>query len=469
MFNENRIIIYKLFSKIKYALNIFTLKKDTVKDNRSYKVKKNIYLGFIYRIASIGISYLLVPLTLGYLDENRYGVWMVLLSVLSWLNFLDIGLGNGLRNRLSEALASNQKEKARTFVSTTYAIIILISIGIFLVFLIAFPWINWSHFFNISLVYSNELARLVFWVFLFYILKFIISLCNQVFYAYQDSSLVSLTNLCSNLLILIFIYLLTKFTSGSLFFLGAGYSLLGFLVILFFSIFFYTSKYREVLPSFKYVDFKEVKSLANLGIKFFILQIAVIIIFTTDNMIITQVLGPEYVTSYNIVFKLFSIVTFAYTIIVTPLWSAYTEAYRKKDFLWIRKILNKLNKLMVPIIIFVLLIAIFARKIIYFWVGPNIEYSSLLVIFMGIYVLILVWNNIYAYFLNGIGKIKLQMILAVIGGIVNIPLSVYFAKYLNLGNSGVILATIISLSIFALAGPIQTYNILRKEETIIND
>jgi Na+-driven multidrug efflux pump len=123
---------------------------------------------------------------------------------------------------------------------------------------------------------------------------------------------------------------------------------------------------------------------------------------------------------------------------------------------------------MIPIIVIIILIAIFARKIISFWVGTDIEYSNSLVIFMAIYVLISVWNNIYSYFLNGISIIKLQMWLAAIGGIINIPLSIYFSKYLDLGNSGVILATIVSLSMFAIAGPIQTYNILRKEKTFKN-
>jgi O-antigen/teichoic acid export membrane protein len=452
----------KFLDIIKNTASILYVNRNS-ENERSHKAKKNVYLSFIFRVLSIGISYLLVPLTLGYLDKDRYGVWMVLLSVISWFSFLDIGLGNGLRNKLSEALASNQRKKAKTLVSTTYIIIVFISIAILLVFLLVFPWIKWSYFFNISLVYDEELSRLVFWVFLFYILKFITSLCNKVFYAYQDSSQVDLINLCSNFLILIFIYLLTKFTSGSLFFLGAGYSFFGFLVMFFFSIFFYITKYREVAPSFRYVDFKEVKSLANLGIKFFILQVASIIIFTTDNMIITQVLGPEYVTSYNIVFKLFMIVTFTHTIVVAPLWSAYTEAYKKKDILWIKKVLKNLNKLMIPIMTVVILISVFARKIISFWIRADIEYSNLLVIFMAIYALIYVWNSTYAYLLNGIGIIKLQMWLAIMGSIINIPLSVYFARYLNLGNSGVILATIISLSLFAIAGPLQTYSILKKE------
>ena len=49
------------------------------------------------------------------------------------------------------------------------------------------------------------------------------------------------------------------------------------------------------------------------------------------------------------------------------------------------------------------------------------------------------------YFLNGIGKIKLQLWLYVFGAVINIPLSIYFVKYMNLGSSGVILGTIFSM------------------------
>jgi Na+-driven multidrug efflux pump len=80
---------------------------------------------------------------------------------------------------------------------------------------------------------------------------------------------------------------------------------------------------------------------------------------------------------------------------------------------------------------------------------------------MAIFIIISIWNNNYALFVNGIGKIKLQMYTAIIAGIINIPISVYFAKSLHYGSGGVILGTVVSLSIFAIVGPIQTYFLLK--------
>src|SRR6516225_8522455 len=44
-----------------------------------------------------------VPLTVGYLGMERYGLWMTISSVIAMLAFADLGLGNGLMNVLSEA------------------------------------------------------------------------------------------------------------------------------------------------------------------------------------------------------------------------------------------------------------------------------------------------------------------------------------------------------------------------------
>ena len=73
------------------------------------------------------------------------------------------------------------------------------------------------------------------------------------------------------------------------------------------------------------------KSITSLGFQFFIIQIAVIVIFTTDKILITQLFGPEYVASYDVVFKLFSIITIAHGILMAPLWSAYSDAYHRND------------------------------------------------------------------------------------------------------------------------------------------
>ena len=431
---------------------------------RTKAVKFHVSLTFVYRALAIGLSLLLVPLTINFLGIEQFGIWMTLLSVITWIAFFDVGLGHGLRNKLAEALAVNNISLARAYVSTTCLAITLISLMFFAILALIVPFAPWDKIFNTTAVGDAELAKVVFVIGTFVLLNFILLLSNPIFFAYQKASFAALQPVLLNFFVLIAIFVLTHYAPGNLFYLAICYGLamtissLSLLSYLF-------KKHREVIPSVKYIDLGKIKEVTSFGVKFFIIQMAVLIIFATDNMIITQVLGPEHVTPYVVVFKLFSIITIGHTILVTPLWSAYTDAYAKGDIKWIRSVLKKLNLLMIPVIIVVLLLILFARDIISIWVGPEIQVPYLLVVFMGIFVVISTWSNIYAYFVNGIGKIKPQMYSAILGALINIPLSVYFAKFLDMGISGVILGTIVSLSLFAIIGPLQTYFVLKPNKS----
>jgi len=105
-------------------------------------------------------------------------------------------------------------------------------------------------------------------------------------------------------------------------------------VNVFISLWFYR-KYADLSPQLS-LNQHHVRPLLSLGGQFFVIQLAVLVIFTTDKILITQLFGPQYVTSYDIVFKLFSIITMAYALIAGPLWSAYTDAYHRGDLVWIR-------------------------------------------------------------------------------------------------------------------------------------
>ena len=75
-----------------------------------------------------------VPLLLNYLDAERYGVWLTLTSIVGWFTFFDAGLGNGLRNNLTEAFAKGNMIQAKEYISTTYAIIGLIFFSVLILF-----------------------------------------------------------------------------------------------------------------------------------------------------------------------------------------------------------------------------------------------------------------------------------------------------------------------------------------------
>ena len=102
--------------------------------NRSRNLKVNLYISYFSKILTLGITFLIVPLTIHYVNSTNYGIWLTLSSIVSWFSFFDIGFGNGMRNRFSEARAENNMEKARTYVSTTYIIVFAIFSFIWMLF-----------------------------------------------------------------------------------------------------------------------------------------------------------------------------------------------------------------------------------------------------------------------------------------------------------------------------------------------
>ena len=275
---------------------------------RSIRAKKNIVLSFIFKGISIFVSLLLIPIALNYLDPTRYGIWLTISSLTGWIIFLDIGLGHGLRNKFAEAIAKGDKESARIYVSTTYAIITIIITVFFIIFIGITPFLNWQRILNIPAAMSNEINPLVIIVFGFFSLHFVFKLITILLVADQRPAMRDLINLAGSVITLIIIYTLSKTTTGSLMYLGLSYSAVPAIILLFATVFFFRRIYNEYKPSIKYVDFKYAKQLMSLGSSFFIIQMSMAILFATDNIIISQLFNPSYVTPYQIANKYFSII-----------------------------------------------------------------------------------------------------------------------------------------------------------------
>jgi len=431
---------------------------------RSVKAKKNILSSFVFKGISIIISLLLVPLTIDYLNPTKYGIWITLMSVIAWFNFFDIGLGNGLRNKFAIAKAEEKDDLAKTYISTTYAIVSIISVALFIIFFIVNQFLDWGKILNTS-TDLVELEKLVFIVFSVFCLQFIIKLINVVFIADQRPAMSGLINTIGSLFSLITVVILMKTTQGSLLYLGASFSIINLVVPLLAGIWFFNTSYKKYKPSLKHVDFSHLKELMSLGLRFFVMQGAALVVFMTDNIIISQISGPQDVTPYNIAYKYFGIVTMVFTIITTPLWSAYTEAYVKKDFTWIRQITKKVYQLWGVVFIGLLLMLFLSDYAYHLWIGDKVMVPFLLSSIMALWVLISTSTMVFSNFLSGISKIKLSLWHSVFVSIANIPLSIFFAKNLGMGSAGVILASVICIFPRAIFQPIQYWNIINEKAT----
>lgn len=439
-----------------------TIISQAISEERSRNYIRQIKGAIVFKGMAIAASFFAIPLMIAYLGQEQFGVWSTLLSIMSWVVFFDLGIGNGLRNKLSEALAKNESAEALSYISSGYSLIGFISAGLFILMAISTYFIPWQKVFNTKLVTEATLTCTVLISAFFIFLNFWLSLINQVLNAIQKTSMVVFGQFLTNALALAFVFALTKTTNASLLYLATGYglSLVGSNALLSFWIY---RQHAELVPTLS-LNRQHIRPLLSLGLQFFTIQIAVLVVFTTDKILITQLFGPQYVTQYDVVFKLFSIITLIYSLITAPLWSSYSDAYHRGDFTWIKCTLHKQLVVFGTTILAVIIMVPMAKSIIGIWVGGGIEVSMPLVISMGAFVLISTWNNIFASFVNGIGKIKPQLFTSIIAMLINIPLAILFTKYFGFGMHGIILATCISLLFFAFVAPVQVYVMLNKEK-----
>lgn len=433
----------------------------TISQARSHNYLRQVKGSAVFKGLAVACSFFSIPLMIHYLGQEQFGVWSTLLSVVTWITFFDLGLGNGLRNKLAESLAKEQADEARSYISSAYSLIGFISLTLFLSLALVAFIVPWQKVFNTQLLSAEILSYAVLITGFFIALNFWVSLINSVLNAVQKTSIVVLGQFLFNALSLILVYVLTKTTDASLLYLATAYgmSMAGANVLL--TGWFYKGN-LGLIPRLS-LDLSHARPLLSVGLQFFVIQIAVLVIFTTDKILITQLFGPEFVTPYDVVFKLFGIITLIYGLITAPLWSSYTDAYHRGDFIWIKGVLSKQLLIFGLIMLAVILLVLIAKPVIAIWIGSDLVVSMPLIESVGLFILISTWNNIYAFFLNGVGKIRLQLYSALLAMLMNIPLAIYFTQYLGFGVNGVVLATCVSLSLFAVIGPLEVYSILRNK------
>jgi O-antigen/teichoic acid export membrane protein len=330
-------------------------------------------------------------------------------------------------------------------------------------FYIINPFLNWANILNTSVVPVRELSLLALIVFTFFVLRFIFKIIGIILMADQRPAVYNAFGPAGSIITLIIIIILIKTTKeGSLLILGLLLSFIPVFILMTMTFILFNGKYKKYKPSIKYVNFQYSNDLMRLGRRFFIIQVSAVVLFATSNIIIAQLLGPEEVTVYNIAYKYFSIPIMVYSIIMTPIWSAVTDAYIKDETIWLKNVLNKLNIASVVFVIgilIMLLISGFAYRI---WIGNRVTVPFVLSAMMALFAVINVVLSPYSQFINGFGKLNLSTLITIFQTLFYIPLAIILTKT-ALGAAGVMLATCLINGFGLIIEPLQTYKILNNK------
>lgn len=433
-------------------------------DRRTVKMKKNIYAMFGVKGLSIIFSLLYIPLMLKAVTQTEYGVLLTLTTIVQWVGMLDIGIGNGLRNKLTTALSNNDMNTARTLVSSSYVIFMLLALVMIIGFLIISPLISWQNILNTSGCSESELLILARVVFVAFCIQLPLGLVNSVLLANQmpaiNSILLLVSNLCSLLGVLFAVYC---FDIHSIIIIGAITCLSHPIVLLVASIILYRSKFNRISPLVSLYRNDSVSDIISLGIKFFVLQIVTIILYQANNIIISHIVNPAAVVQYNIAYKYIGVITMVYTVIVSPVWSATTDAYARGDKSWIISTASKLKKVSIISMIIGIIMVLLSKFTYQLWLGAeyiDIDYSITGLVFVYVSFKMLFQN--YGAIINGIGKLKAQMVFTSIIAVIYIPLSLFLGNKWKL--EGVLLGSVIVQLLNFIWSKIQ-YNKIMNNKT----
>lgn len=432
--------------------------KSILEKFKNNELSKSVLLNVLLKPIGMIISFLYTPLLLNYLGDEKYGVWVTVLSIVNWVAYFDAGIGNGLRNKLSSEIATKRFNEAKKSISTAYIVMFVLVSVFYIAGIVIGSLLNWNVLLNTDLKINNVL----FISFTFVCINFYLSLYTNGYFAIQKSEAVALSGLIVQALNLLGV-LLFMFSNinESLLSISYLFGITSIFTSILFSLVLW-EKYKYLRVDVHLYDRSSLKDICSLGFKFFFVQIAALILFTTDSLIISYLFNPTFVTPYNTVFKAFGIVQSLFVAFLTPYWSRFTVAKVNKEYDWMKKTISKIKRLWVVCSILLIMLVPIFPFISDVWLKKQLIYDKGLVLSMAIYYILLIYSSIYSTALNGLGNINVQLVCSIIAAIINIPLSVFFAKGCGMGTTGVCLGTIISLLGGDIIYTIQMNGIIRK-------
>lgn len=432
-------------------------------------VYRNVIGAFLVKGGALVVSLCTLPAYISFFNnEEVLGVWYTILSLLNWILNFDLGIGNGLRNHLSESLSLGDKEETKRYISSAYFSIGIIIIVACLLFPIVIHFINLNSLLNIdySIVSSHSLYIAAIIVLVGVLIQFWLKLINSILYALQKSSINNFLVLCTNTMILVIVLI---FPSGSnetnVIVMAVVHALAVALPLLFTTIIIFSGKLRYAIPNIKYITQSHIKKVLSLGGTFFFIQIAYMVIMSTNEFLITQTSGNIYVVEYQAYYKLYSLGSTVFALALTPIWSVITKAKTEGNYTWI---MSTYKKFMLLAIIFYageFLIIPIMRPLINIWIGADAlpSISILTSVLFAILGCLMILNSILSSIANGMGDLKIQTICFLIGAIVKVPLSILLVELTNRWD-GVIIANIICVGLYCLIQPLLIKRMIFNKE-----
>ena len=388
-----------------------------IKLNENEKIiAKNVIGAFLIKGGALIISFISTPLFIRFFSEDKamLGVWYTLLSILTWFRTFDLGIGNGIRNKLVKAFALKDDDEAKKTISSgifsnAVVTVILIAIGFLLLNIL-----DLNKVLNISTatITGDKLLASATIVFASIMLGFLLTVITSVFYAMQKSFVNNILSLCSSILQLIFILIFDFETpEKALFYLSIGYLITSNLPTIVAGIIVFSTKLRKCSPSIRFIDKSHIRGVMGVGSVFFLCQIMFMFMMNTNEIIISNVFGPQYTTDYTFYFRITSLISTMLTLAMTPVWSIVTKAIAEKNYIWTKKLYSILKLIGIGATAVEFLLIPFLQPIMNIWLGEaSIKVNYVTALAFACFGSVFIYTGILSTMVCGMTRMRLQTI-----------------------------------------------------------
>ena len=437
---------------------------------RSTKRRRGIIKGALTGIIGKGtnllVSAVTVPLTVRYLGSEGYGLWITISSAVTMFFVLDIGIASTLTNLISRAYARDDRELAATYFATAFWLVLGISALLGLAGLLFWPYIHWQSLFHTqSPALSRDTSSAVAAAFIVFLCALQSGLATKVLAGYQEVHAAFWFGFGGSLLSL-FAVIVVIYLHGSLATLVAAFagSVAGANAICLLWICIFHKPWMKPWPS----KFQNglIGDIFRSGGQFFLIQLSGLIVFNTDNLIISHYLSPAQVTPYNVTWRLVSYITAVPVLIFPALWPAYSEAYAKGDLAWIRRAYARNRWITLGTLALgcgVLLST--GRKIIFLWAGAAAVPPAALLPLMCVWMIIFAITTNQSCLMGATTRVKKQAVFSLVSAGANLALSIYLVRIF--GIIGVLMGTIVSYLLFVvIPATLEVRSILRGDNSV---
>jgi O-antigen/teichoic acid export membrane protein len=411
--------------------------------NRNRRSANSTVAAMAARVITLGASFVAIPLTIGYLGVERYGIFVALTSLMSMLVFADLGLGNGLLNLVSDANGRDDREAAAGAVSSAFFMLLAVAAAIGLIAVVVLSLVPWASFLHVrdSTIGADVTPTLAV-LNVSFLIGLPLGTVERVRLAFQEGYVTSAIAIAAGIAGLGALVLAIQLRVG-LPVLVAAISAPPLVALGVNAYLLFAKRRPWIMPVLRRADRVVAWRLARLGFLFLVLQLAVAVAYQSDVVVAGVVIGPAAAATYAVTLKFFFLVPSFVGIFLVTLWPAYTEALARNDLEWVRRtLLRSAGIAFLASSVASITLLLVGGWVIRTWTGGAINPPLELLIGAALWATVSATFNAMAMLLNAASIVLFQVAVAAIMAGVSIVLSVLLAN--AVGVSGIIWGTLIA-------------------------